>query len=400
MSPSGSARAWAALRIGLIAGAGLQCSSRERAPSFVLPSEGQSGSGGGTSNGGLRITDAGLDANLCGDQEIPAIADPPNLYFIVDRSASMSDPVPGAASKYEAARLAIGVMLRAVGHRVNYGVAVFPPVTDPDSCTAGAELFPTEAGDPPSYALKGENGPVLHDLLTRLGRIAPSGGTPTSATLEDLESTVFGLGGKTFAVLMTDGAPNCRGGLSCVPDQCIPNIEHDTIGTKNCAAPFNCCDPQQVGAGSPVGYCVDSDATVAAVAAYEAAGIDTYVVGMPGSEAYSALLGRVAAAGHTARAGTTPYYAVTDTAELTLALKAIGAQVAISCSLPLAAQPDDVGYVNVYFDGQAVPFDASDGWQWASDQTSIEFVGSACDTLSSGNVLNVQVLGGCKTVVR
>ena len=388
------------LALGLILATGVHCGQREHAPSFVLPPS-DSGGSGGSGGSGLRIVDAAIDANLCGDQEIPAISDPPNLYFIVDRSGSMADLLPGSSSsKYENARIAMSVMLRAVGHRVKYGAAVFPAFSNPDGCATGMEVFPTEAGDPPSYAASGLNGPVLKDLLDRLGRFAPSGGTPTAATLKDRETTVFGLTGKkTYVVLMTDGAPNCNLALTCTADQCIPNIEHEAIGNTNCAAPVNCCDARQVGEAG-IGYCVDADDSVAAVTDYENAGIDTYVVGMPGSEQYSDLLGRLAVAGNTARSGITPYYAVSDTNELTDALTAIGAHVAITCNLPLAAQPENVGFVNVYFDGQAVPFDATDGWQWVEGENSIQFEGAACSTLSSGNVLNVQVLSGCKTVVR
>jgi hypothetical protein len=393
-------RLWVVLAVGLSAASGLQCGQGKLAPSFVLPPQSNGGSGGSGGSSGLLIVDAGLDANLCGDQQIPAISDPPNLYFIVDRSGSMADILPGStSSKYENARIAISVMLRAVGHRVNYGAAVFPNFTDPDGCTIGQQVFPTEAGDPPSYAAKGENGPVLTTLLTRLGDTAPSGGTPTAGTLTALEPTVLGLSGKkTYVVLMTDGAPNCNVDLTCSADQCIPNIEHDFIGNTSCDSTVNCCDPKQVG-DTGIGYCVDSDATEAAVAAYEKAGVDTYVVGMPGSEAYAELLGRLATAGNTARVGATPYYAVTDTSELTAALTAIGAQVAITCDLPLAMAPADESLVNVYFDDQIVPFDATNGWQWASGN-SIQIVGAACTTLSSGNVLNVQVLSGCPTVVR
>jgi hypothetical protein len=354
----------------------------------------------GTSDGGLDIVDSG-DANICGDQQIPAISDPPNVYFIVDRSGSMSDLLPGSAySKYENARIAISVMLRAVGHLVKYGAAVFPAYVDQSGCVPGTEIFPTEAGDPPSYAAAGKNGPVLYELLTRLGDTAPAGGTPTAATLKALEPTVFGLTGKkTYVVLMTDGAPNCNQDLTCTADQCIPNIEHDSIGNLDCEAPVNCCDSRQVG-DTGIGYCVDGDASIAAVTDYENAGIDTYVVGMPGSEQYADLLGKLATAGNTARPGATPYYAVSDTDDLTAALKSIGAQVAISCNLPLAAEPADTGYVNVYFDGQTVPFDASNGWSWVNGENSILFSGSACDTLTAGNVLNVQVIAGCPTVVR
>ena len=75
----------------------------------------------------MDLGDASADAALCGNQRIPAISDPPNLYFVVDRSGSMSDPLPGSRySKYENARIAISVMLRAVGHRVRYAAAVYP----------------------------------------------------------------------------------------------------------------------------------------------------------------------------------------------------------------------------------------------------------------------------------
>jgi len=384
------------LGLGFIAGVSLQCGQQKIAPSFVLPMGGQ----GGEADGGLRIFDAAADADLCGNQEIPAISDPPNLYFIVDRSGSMSTLLPGSQySKYENARIAISVMLRAIGHRVDYGAAVFPAFSNPDGCTAGMQVFPTEAGDPPSYALAGKNGPVLQTLLDRLGAVAPTGGTPTAQTLRDLEPTISGLSGnKTYVVLMTDGAPNCNVNLTCKADECIPNIEHESIGTKACEAPVNCCDARQVGE-SGIGYCVDSADTIAAVTDYEQAGIDTFVVGMPGSEQYAALLSKLAGGGNTARPSGTAYYAVSDTAELTAALKAIGAKVAITCDLPLSVKPEDVGMVNVYFDGITVPFDVSDGWHWIEGQNSIRFEGAACSTLSSGNVVQVQVLAGCPTVV-
>jgi hypothetical protein len=387
-------RHWVALGIALSAGAALRCSSREHPPSFI-ESAGSS-TGGQDGAGGFALNDASLDAALCGDEQIPAITNPPNLYFVVDRSGSMQDPLPGSPySKYENARIAISVMLRAVGHRVRYGAGVYPALLNQDGCAPGMQIFPTTAGDPPSYAARGENGPILTNLLNRLGNVPPSGGTPTAATLRELEPTVEGLEGKkTYVVLMTDGAPNCNLDLRCGIDGCIPNIEGLNVGGTQCDATVNCCSPK-IGAGD----CVDSDDSEAAVAAYEKAGIDTYVVGMPGSEAYRAILGRLAVAGNTARPGQTPYYAVTDTKELSQALRSIGAQVAISCDLPLSTAPENPELVNVYFDDRVVPSNETDGWHYTGKK-SIQFVGDACAHLSSGDVLNVQVLSGCPTVVR
>jgi hypothetical protein len=304
-------------------------------------------------------------------------------------------PAGSPYSKYENARIAISVMLRAVGHRVRYGAGVFPALLNQDGCAPGVQVFPTTPGDPPSYAARGENGPILNDLLTRLGNLPPSGGTPTAATLLELEPTIEGLAGKkTYVVLMTDGAPNCNLELRCGVDACIPNIEHQAVSGMNCDDNFNCCSPK-LGAGD----CVDADDTEAAVAAYERAGVDTYVVGMPGSEAYASLLGRLALAGNTARPGNTPYYAVSDTAQLSDALRGIGAHVAISCDLSLSEAPDNPELVNVYFDDQVVPGNDNDGWRYTGEK-SIRFLGDACTRLGSGDVLTVQVLSGCPTVVR
>jgi hypothetical protein len=393
-------RFWAKLAFAasaILAPTPLSCTSPEHPPllSFVEAGGSTNLSAGGRTSG-LDVGDASTDPALCGDQQIPAVSDPPNLYFLVDRSGSMADPLSGSSySKYENARIAISVMLRAVGHRVRYAAAVFPSLLNEDGCAPGMSIFPLTAGDSPKYAAKNENGPVLTDLLDRLGSNLPSGGTPTAATLRELQPTIVGLDGKkTYVVLITDGAPNCNLALRCGVDACIPNIEHLTLSGVSCDDNFNCCAPK-----ASEGNCVDADDSEAAVADYEAAGVDTFVVGMPGSEAYRAVLNRLASAGNTARAGNTQYYAVSDTNELTVALRSIGAKVALSCDLPLGETPDDPALVNVYFDDQVVPKSDDDGWHYTDDHT-IQFVGAACDTLSSGDVLNVQVLSGCPTVVR
>ncbi|HKO46692.1 MAG TPA: vWA domain-containing protein [Polyangiaceae bacterium] len=389
------------LGIALSASAELSCSTREHPPSFEPPqaggNSGLASGGNGGSSASLDVGDASADAALCGNQQIPAISDPPNLYFVVDRSGSMGEkPLGSPFTKYENARVAISVMLRAVGHRVRYGAAVYPALLNQDGCAPGTELFAIRAGDSPKYAANAENGPVLQELLSFLGGTPPyTGGTPTAATLRELEPTILGLDGKkTFVVLMTDGAPNCNLDLRCGVDACIPNIEHFSASGVTCDDSYNCCAPQ-VSAGN----CVDADASEAAVLAYQKAGVDTFVVGMPGSEAYRAMLNRLAIAGNTARPGDTAYYAVSDTNELSQALRSIGAQVAISCDLPLSETPEDSALVNVYFDDQVVPKSDDDGWRY-SGQDRIEFVGAACDTLTAGDVLNVQVLAGCPSVVR
>jgi len=346
--------------------------------------------------GGLQLGDAAVGpTGPCGDQRLPVVENPPNLNFVIDHSASMGDPLDGTTlSKYENARIALSRVLRAVGHRVNYGAAVFPGLSDVTGCEAGEQLVQVGLGDPPSFAREGKNGKKLADLLERLQIAGVKGGTPVSATLVALQAEMSRLVGTTYVVLVTDGAPNCNQEGQCDADACIPNIE----GLANCTALVNCCTPSPEDPKANLG-CVDDQASVDAVLALAAAGISTYVVGMPGSEAYASVLDSMAVAGGTARAGALKYYAVSDTDALEAALRGIAASLAISCEIPLDYVPDDRSFVNVYFDDMLVQYDPKDGWEWTPDG-GLSIRGEACDRLGSGDVLEVQILAGCPTEVK
>jgi hypothetical protein len=351
-------------------------------------------------DGGPDLGDASVvPSGPCGDQSIPAVANPPNLSFIIDHSASMGDELAGSGlSKYENARIALSHVLKAVGHRVNYGAAIFPGLDGVTGCEAGDQLMKIAPGDPPSYARDDKTGPRLRDLLARLTIADVEGGTPVAATLGAMQPVLTELSGETFVVLITDGAPNCNRQLDCGPSGCIPNIEGLSLGGMACNDSYNCCAPS---AQLPTANlsCVDDDASIAAVAALGDAGISTFVVGMPGSEPYVALLNAMAEAGGTAREGALKYYLVEDTAELEASLKSIAASVAITCEIALDYEPPDPDYVNVYFDGVLLEYDPSDGWEWA-ESGHVLIRGEACDQLSGGDVLEVQVVAGCKTEVR
>jgi hypothetical protein len=337
--------------------------------------------------------------DFCGQTFLRAVDDPPNVYFVVDRSGSMGATIEGSVlSKYHAARSSITSLLRSIGHRVRYGATVFPPKLNPDECGPGEEIFETKRGDPASCVVPGSSGPLLSDFALRLASLSPDGSTPTAATLEALVPTLAELEGKTSVILVTDGAPNCNFDATCSADDCTLNIENLSIGNHLCAGDYNCCDPANTGSNGPA-YCADGDATERAIDALAAEGIETYVIGMPGAEPYAALLDRLAAAGGTARGAETDYYAVGDAGELRDALYAIGTGIAIRCSIELEAAPEDPARVNVYFDGEVVPGDETDGWVWDGEQR-IEVRGEACDRLSSGEILEARVVFGCDTVVR
>jgi hypothetical protein len=311
----------------------------------------------------------------------------------------MGEELAGSGlSKYENARLALSRVLKAVGHRVNYGATIFPGLDGTTGCEPGDDLMKVAPGDPPSYARAGKTGPRLRDLLVRLQIADVDGNTPVAPTLTKALTTLSALEGTTYVVLITDGAPNCNGEITCGAAACIPNIEGLSAGSIRCTPSVNCCSPEIGGPNAGLA-CVDANATVAAVQALSDAGIKTFVVGMPGSEPYVALLNQMAEAGGTARTGDTEYYPVSDTEALEQSLIGIAASVAISCDIPLDYEPPDPDFVNVYFDGALVEYDPEGGWEWTADgQVAIR--GAACDQLMAGDVLEVQVLAGCKTVVK
>jgi len=337
--------------------------------------------------------DAGC-GQFCGQTFLHEIDDPPNLYFLVDRSGSMSVPIP-TLSKYKTARKVLGELLTVIGHRVSFGATIFP--TDEGTCGPGQEIFPPTLGGLPPC--DGSLDPTVASFLNAFGAHAPTGETPTYGALLDLRPELEALQGDTYLVLITDGAPNCNEpDAVCDASTCIDSIEGDSFGQLTCSATFNCCDPANTvaGAGSD---CIDADRTSGEIAKLAAHGIPTYVVGMPGAEPFANVLNGFAEAGGTARQGDVEYYATEDEDELQAALYAIGTGVAIRCSIDLDAPPDDPNQVNVYFDGVLVPADPTDGWSWSGD-TTIQVNGAACDELKSGSVIDARAVFGCDTVVR
>ncbi len=326
----------------------------------------------------------GPEAGVCGCLDLPLALDPPNLYFVLDRSGSMND-----ANKWFTVRSVLAQVMLKLGPRANFGAAVFP---DPngDNCVPGIQVSPVRPGDSPA----GTYGPTLRTMAVELNLTA-SGGTPTAATFSALTPTITALPGRTFAILATDGGPNCDPNATCNYDQCQINIEY---ADPNCPpqGPTNCCVPGSYGPG----YCNDGPATAAAIAALTAAGVPTYVIGVPGSAAYAAVLDSMAQAGGTARSTEPLYYAVdtTDEASLLAALQQIAAKVTATCTLPLAQPPPDPNKVNVYLDDVVVPREPVNGWTLSGSVVTL--VGSSCQKVLDGDVLSVRVIAGCPSVLQ
>ncbi len=357
--------------------------------------------GGGPGEGG--ILDAGFQdgppaadaAGLCGNQFFQVTPEPPNLYFVLDRSGSMLDTASPTTTttKYSAVRKASIDVVLELGSLVNVGAAVFPGNPDASECSTGSEVFSTRRGDVPG-SFTGSYGPVTAAFASAIN-VAPAGGTPTAATLRSLLSVLTPLPGRTSVVLATDGGPNCSAEHACGPEDCIWNIEGATLYEQPCTPEYNCCDPYLVQGPGPRA-CLDGAATAAAVAALRDLGIRTYVVGIPGSEYYESLLDQLATLGGGARPTSPRYYRVDDVTTLRETLAAISKKALVTCEFLLDAPPPDPDFVNVYLDRQAVPYDPVNGWSWTGDR-SLRLQGESCAKLERGEVVQVQVVAGCPT---
>jgi hypothetical protein len=346
------------------------------------------------------LTPPGEDAGLCGRAVVPLVVERPNFYFVLDASGSMKESMPDSQvtplgivpSRYTAARLAIRSLIRKVGHRISYGAAIFPAEATA-GCTSGAEVFPTQPGDPVAYVRSKTDGPVESLLFDILKARTPDGLTPTAASLGAAKAPLMALTGKTYAFLLTDGAPNCNAQAACSAAQCTLNIE----GLCSPSDGRNCCDPKYK--TNDYRWCLDADPTVQAVAELASVGIPTYVIGMPGTGDYATVLNRLAEAGHTAQPSNPEYYPVQDAGDLADTLERIGLPVALSCDIVLEGVPPDENLVNVFFDQTVLTLDDADGWTWAAADT-VRLVGQACADLKSGSGVQVEVAAGCPTVTR
>lgn len=354
---------------------------------------------GGTGGGDASVSDAGRslvgdaspiikncgvgpDGGVCACADEPLAIDPPTLYFVLDRSGSMLE-----LNKWTTVRNVLERVAEQLGGRAAFGAAVFPNPAN-DNCSVGVPVFGPAVGD----AVNLVPGPVDQALVYTLGHMTASGGTPTAATLQNLLPTLQRIKGKTYVILATDGGPNCDARATCSAAMCTNNIEDDLPCTPDGG---DCCAPNaQPG---PLG-CLDAQPTIDAVQAIATAGIPVYVVGVPGSEPYAQLLDQLATAGGTARSSEPLYYAVSSADEQALfsAMSQIAAKVTGSCTITLDHTPPDPTQVNVFLNGSAIPQSGPNGWTLSG--TTVTILGSSCQAILDGDVLDVRVVAGCPTV--
>jgi hypothetical protein len=323
----------------------------------------------------LDTADSADAPDTCEGRQIALQLNAPNLYFALDHSGSMQ-----LDSKWTNVRQVVSQLITQIGAGARFGATMFPGVSEADSCVAGVEVMPLQQGD--------AQGTLANAFLAATAA-NPNGGTPTAATLGMLMPKLSGLSGGTFVILATDGGPNCNSGLACNVAQCTSNID----GVPGCVGggAVNCCDPPAVnGLG-----CLDEANAVKATSNLAAAGVQTFVMGIPGSAPYGPVLDAIATAGGTARPVEPLYYQVgtSDVAALSGALAQIAARTGAGCAFTLATLPAHADQAQVSVNGAPVARSGPDGW--SLNGKALTLSGASCTAVRAAGAPSAQLVDGC-----
>ncbi|HEU5076329.1 MAG TPA: hypothetical protein VFU02_19185 [Polyangiaceae bacterium] len=348
------------------------------------------GSGGETSSSSTG--EGGAGAGECGGQLVDADPVQVNLLLVIDRSGSMNDTADGFEDdKWTAMVDSLDTALDGISGQMSVGLQFFP-----DASVQGDNGCGVPMGSEIAVPI-GPGADAVDAVKTALdaSENAPSGNTPAAAALS-LAHDYFTAGpgadleGENYVLLAIDGGPNCNSEISCGAETCTTNIDEPQLPCENC------CD------GVPEA-CLDDDGAIQQVEALTAAGITTFVVGIPGSDqpAYQAVLDVLAERGGAPAADESPkYYQVTDASELSETLISLTSELVTSCELALHEVPPDLDEVNVFVNDEVVPKLGDDGWEYDHSTTppTIVIKGETCATIESQGVQSVLVEFGCPTI--
>lgn len=372
---------------GASTGAGGSTSGSGSGGSGVGAMPGMGGSGFDIGDGANTGGSAGMDSedDACATSSASAEPSPAVLQFIVDTSGSMrwdargrDNPAPGE-SKWEITRAALAKAAPQLPASTALGMSFYPNTEEDVPCFRADIALPIAPLGEPGSAQRQQIPQVMEG-------IRPLGGTPTHSAyrfgLQQLAAST--LPGNKFLILITDGVPTftveCRGnGYEEVESQ--PLVEEAKLAFEQ--------------------------------------GIQTFVIGSPGSEEARDALSRLASAGGTAAENCSdagPNYCHFDmtteddlAAALSGALESIIGQV-LSCEYPVPSPPRgeslDPNRVNVQFTSGAGEVETilknpngecTTGWQYSESGDQIVLCGETCERVKQDTSGKVEVLFGCAT---
>jgi hypothetical protein len=376
--------------------------------------------GGRASTGGASTFDPNTYCNgifkekSCSQTQVQANVKTVNMLLVLDESGSMNlAPAAGAASKWSIMKQALNTALTQVQDDINFGLELFPfsPTGIPADSTdyvqtcAVPDDIDTAINVPITAGRTG-----LQEVLDTVANQSPAGGTPTARALKQAYNYFKNgdgqnLPGTKWVLLATDGGPNCNQALTCNAAQCTVNIE------GKCSV-ANCCLD---GPGQPGAYgCLDDSAATSQIQALANVGVKTFVVGVPGSEAYASALDSFANAGKMPNqngAGGDLYYAISATSaqqDLIDAFSTITTQLIHSCDIELTSNPPTPDLVNVAIDCEpqaqvptgSAPDAGVDGYYIDYSQTPahLKLVGAPCNNLVTQGAHHIEVIVGCQPI--
>ncbi len=331
---------------------------------------------------------------------------PSALVFVVDVSGTMNGTTPatGNQTKYEVTRDALTAALDDLPANIHVGLTFYPNMDNGGAIEQSADLSPCiDEGDNVDIAQMGDLGSAhrqaLADALAAVDP-EPDGATPThdafNVALEMLNQLPGSL--NRYVVILTDGQPTLLEGCY---GRAAPRTPEDT---------------------QPI---------IDAIATANASGVQTFLIGSPGSEENAGTgedvrdwLSEAARAGSTAISSDCTdagpdfcHFDMTQAEDFGAALRdglaTIAGSVVVSCSYEMPqestlGEPIDSDAVNlIYGDGSGTIFaieqngaaDCEAGWHYASsDASQIEICGVTCDEIMSNPNASIELLFGCETI--
>ena len=302
--------------------------------------------------------DDGPPQEECGGDEFTFNSVPPNLMILVDRSGSMTGDVNGTnLNRWEVAQQAIENVVDTFNDQIRFGMSIYSSCA-PGGCSAGQIVVP----------IADNNAAGVHAWLDT---VAPMG---------SFDGATPGFDGRIM-ILCNSGFPETSTGVSLDALVGEPSLQDPTrtnavLLLTDGGESSECTDFINGPGGAANLYLQDTSVRV-------------YAVGMGGASLPQ--LEQIAIAG-----GTNVAYYADAPGDLEAALADIAATVG-GCTFHLDQVPEDLAELYVFFDGDpaGIPQDGMDGWTYDPATNTITFHGSACQSIQSGAIAQIDIVYGC-----